>query len=134
MAKAVEIVQQYYKAFNSRDYAGMLALVDPDVCHEPNQGDLRVGKALLAEFLESNDAHYEETLSDFTYLTEPSDQMVAVDFLVDGIYKLTSPGAPPAHGQDYCLRVNAFLDVAQGKIVRIRTYYNLAYWLHLVSA
>ncbi len=33
---SLEIVQNYYAAFNDKNWAGMLALVDPKIRHEPN--------------------------------------------------------------------------------------------------
>lgn len=134
MRTAREVAETYYNAFNLGDYPKMLFLVAEDVRHEPNQGLPRMGKALLSEFLKSNDAAYSEQLSDFTFLEEANGRKVAADFLVTGIYKLAGEGMPPANGQVYKLRVVAVLDVQDGLITTIRTYYNLEEWLRLVSA
>ena len=58
----------------------------------------------------------------------------AAEFVVHGIYKKGEPGLPPAHGQSYILPAGAFLEVQQGKITRVTTYYNLPLWIQMVAA
>ncbi|WP_224996059.1 nuclear transport factor 2 family protein [Cesiribacter sp. SM1] len=131
---ALETIKQYYTAFNNRNYEGMLALVHPDIHHEPNQGETRMGKEKFEEFLRNNDEAYEETLSDMVFFTaEAHESRVAVEFTVNGIYKKGDEGFPAAHGQKYVLPAAAFLEVKDGKIIRLSTYYNLPLWIKLVS-
>lgn len=131
---ALELVQHYYHCFNDKDWAGMLALLSPDVRHEVNQGDVRVGLDRYRAFLAHMDECYEERLDDFVFFTEPSGRRVACEFTVHGTYKKTDGDLVPAHGQQYVLPVGAFLEVAEGKITRVTTYYNLPLWIKLVSA
>jgi steroid delta-isomerase-like uncharacterized protein len=56
-----------------------------------------------------------------------------VEFTVNGIYKKGEEGLPAAHGQSYVLPAAAFLEVKDGKIARVTTYYNLPLWISLVS-
>ena len=130
---SLEIVQNYYAAFNSKNWAGMLALVASDIRHEPNQGEVRVGLEKFTEFLGMMDSSYEETLTDMVFFTEPSGQRVAVEFTVNGIYKQGDAGLPEAHGQTYVLPAAAFVEVSDGKIARVTTFYNLPLWISLVS-
>jgi len=130
---ALDIVQQYYKAFNKKNFEGMLALLHPNVRHEPNQGDVRVGIEKFTEFMQMMDESYEETLTEMVFFTEPADRRVSVEFVVSGIYKKGDEGFPEAHGQKYVLPAAAFLEVADGKISRVTTYYNLDLWIKLVS-
>ena len=111
----------------------MLALVAPQVRHEANQGDARIGLEKFTEFLQNMDESYDETLTDLVFLTEPSNSRVAVEFVVNGTYKKAEAGLPPAHNQSYVLPAAAFLEVSEGKISRITTYYNLPLWIKLVS-
>jgi steroid delta-isomerase-like uncharacterized protein len=53
--------------------------------------------------------------------------------VVNGIYKKGEEGLPEAHGQTYVLPAGAFLEVKDGKITRVTTYYNLTLWIELVS-
>lgn len=131
---ALEIVKEYYACFNQKDWNGMLALLDTDIRHEPNQGEVRIGLEKFAEFMKTMDTAYEETLTDMVFLTEPTDSRVAVEFVVNGIYKQSEPGLPEAHNQPYRLPAAAFLEVNAGKITRVTTYYNLPLWIKLVSA
>lgn len=134
MLTAREVAEAYYNAFNQGDYAKMLSLVDPNVRHEPNQGDPRIGREKLAAFLASNDECYREQLSNFTFLTEPSGLKVAVDFEVTGMYlKQADDTMPPALEQVYSIQVVAIIEVENGLITVIRTYYNLADWLQRVG-
>jgi steroid delta-isomerase-like uncharacterized protein len=130
---ALKTVQAYYTCFNNQDWEGMLALLDPAIRHEVNQGEAQIGVETFRAFLQHMDECYAEQLSDFTYFTEPNDQKVAVEFTVSGVYKKTDPGLPEAQGQTYVLPVGAFLEVADGKIKRVTNYYNLPLWMKLVS-
>ena len=130
---SLEIVQNYYAAFNAKNWAGMLALVAPDIRHEPNQGEVRIGLEKFTEFLGTMDTSYEETLTDMVFFTEPSGQRVAVEFTVNGMYKQGEAGLPEAHGQTYVLPAAAFVEVSDGKIARVTTFYNLPLWIRLVS-
>ena len=130
---SLEIVQNYYAAFNDKNWAGMLTLVAPDIRHEPNQGEARVGLEKFTEFLGMMDTSYEETLTDMVFFTEPSGQRIAVEFTVNGIYKQGEEGMPEAHGQSYTLPAAAFVEVSDEKISRVTTFYNLPLWISLVS-
>jgi steroid delta-isomerase-like uncharacterized protein len=130
---SLDIVQKYYAAFNDKNWAGMLALVAPEIRHEPNQGDVRIGLEKFTEFLGMMDTAYEETLSNMVFFTEPSGKRIAVEFTVNGIYKQGEEGFPEAHGQPYELPAAAFVEVADEKITRVTTYYNLPLWISLVS-
>lgn len=111
----------------------MLSLLHPEVRHEPNQGEVRVGIEKFTEFMQMMDDSYEETLTDMVFFTEPTDTRVSVEFVVNGIYKKGDEGFPEAHGQKYVLPAAAFLEVTGGKINRVTTYYNLELWIKLVS-
>jgi steroid delta-isomerase-like uncharacterized protein len=130
---ALDIVKQYYNAFNEKNFEGMLALLHPEVRHEPNQGEVRVGIEKFTEFMKMMDESYEETLTDIVFFSEPTDKRVSVEFIVNGIYKKGDEGFPEAHGQKYILPAAAFLEVTEGKISRVTTYYNLEHWIKLVS-
>lgn len=130
---ALDIVKQYYNYFNQKDYQGMLALLHPDVRHEPNQGEVRIGLEKFSEFLQHMDESYEETLTDQIYYTEPANTRVACQFVVNGIYKKGEDDMPKAHHQTYVLPAASFLEVLEGKITRVTTYYNLPLWIKLVS-
>lgn len=132
---SLEIAQEYYRHFNNRDWEGMLSLLDPQVRHEPNQGDEpRTGIEKFTEFLAHMDESYEETLTDMVFFSEPAGNRVAVEFTVNGIYKKGEEGLPAAHGQQYVLPAAAFLEFREGKIIRVTTYYNLTRWIQLVSS
>lgn len=130
---SLKIVQQYYAAFNAKNWQGMLALVAPEIRHEPNQGEVRIGIQKFTEFLGMMDTSYEETLTDLVFFTDSSGQRVAVEFTVNGIYKQGEAGSPKAHGQSYQIPAAAFVEVAKDKIIRVTTYYNLPLWISLVS-
>lgn len=130
---ALEIAKQYYAYFNQQDWEGMLSLVHSNVRHEPNQGEVRIGKEDFKVFLQRMEEAYEEQLTDMVFFTEPSGSRIAVEFTVKGVYKEAEEGLPPARGQTYELPAAAFLEVKKGKISRITTYYNLPLWIQLVS-
>lgn len=130
---ALEIVEHYYEAFNNRNWAGMLALLDPQIRHEVNQGETRIGLEKYESFLKHMDESYEETLKDIVLMSDAGGTRIGAEFVVHGIYKKGEEGLPPAHGQSYILPAGAFLEVHNGKITRVTTYYNLPRWIELVS-
>jgi len=130
---ALQIAKQYYSYFNEKNWQGMLSLLDTEIRHEPNQGDVRVGKEKFTEFLQMMDDSYEETLTNMVFFSEPNDSRIAVEFTVNGIYKKGEDDMPKAYGQSYVLPAAAFLEIKNDKIVRVTTYYNLPLWLKLVS-
>lgn len=130
---ALDIVQLYYSNFNAKNWQAMLGLLNPEIRHEPNQGDPRIGIEKFTEFLQMMDDSYEETLTDMVFFKEPSDTRISVEFTVNGIYKKGEDDMPKAYGQSYVLPAAAFLEVNEGKITRVTTYYNLPLWLKLVS-
>lgn len=131
---ALKVVKDYYAYFNSKNWQGMLDLIHPEIKHEANQGDTRVGKELFTEFLAHMDKCYDENLSDMVFFSEESNSRVAVEFVVNGIYKSTDSDLPEAKGQKYVLPAGAFLEVKNGLISRVTTYYNLPLWMGLVGA
>ncbi|HEV7378401.1 MAG TPA: nuclear transport factor 2 family protein [Dyadobacter sp.] len=130
---AIDIVKEYYEHFNSQNWEGMLGLLHEDIRHEPNQGDPRIGIEKFTEFLKIMDTSYQEKLTDMVFFSEPGNTRVAAEFTVNGIYKKGEEGLPEAHGQSYVLPAAAFLEVKEGKISRVTTYYNLPLWISLVS-
>jgi steroid delta-isomerase-like uncharacterized protein len=130
---ALDIVKEYYTHFNNKTWQGMLDLLHEEIRHEPNQGDPRIGIEKFTEFLQMMDTSYEETLTDMVFFSEVGNTRVAVEFTVNGIYKKGEDGLPEAHGQTYVLPAAAFLEVKEGKISRVTTYYNLPLWISLVS-
>lgn len=131
---ALDIAQQYYLCFNEKDWAGMLALLSNDIRHEVNQGETRVGLERYRAFLAHMDECYDERLEGLVFFTEPTGRRVACEFTVHGMYKKTDGDLLPARGQQYVLPAGAFLEVEDGKISRVTTYYNLPLWIKLVSA
>lgn len=130
---ALDTVKQYYEAFNDKDYPAMLSLLDPEIRHEPNQGEPRIGILNFEEFLQIMEDCYDETLTDMVFYTAENGGKVACEFTVNGIYKKADKGLPPAHGQQYVLPAASFLEVRDGKIGRVATFYNLPLWIKLVS-
>ena len=130
---SLEIVRQYYDAFNRQDWEGMLALLDPEIQHDANQGGTYTGLEHYREFLQHMDECYEERLSDMVYMSDDTGDRISCEFTVNGIYKKTDSDLPPATGQPYVLPAGAFLEVKNGKICRVTTYYNLPLWIELIS-
>ncbi|GAB4004779.1 ketosteroid isomerase-related protein [Spirosoma migulaei] len=129
---ALDTVLTYYDAFNRKDWEGMLNLLHPNVQHDSNQGATRFGKEIFSQFLQHMDDCYDETLTDIVIMTEPTGTRAACEFVVNGVYKKTDGDLPAAMGQTYVLPAGSFLEVADGLITRVTTYYNLPLWESLV--
>lgn len=131
---AIEIVTAYYAAFNRGDTPAMLALLTDDVRHDINQSGMEMGREAFAAFLAEMARCYRETLSDIVILSDTGGTRAAAEYVVHGSYLESSPGMPPACGQNYNLPGGAFFEIRGGKIARVTNYYNLPEWLAQVSA
>jgi steroid delta-isomerase-like uncharacterized protein len=127
-----DVIARYYAAFNAGDAAGMLACVTDDVEHRVNEGGIRRGKALFAEFCGHMGVSYAEELRDIVIFQNGA--RAAAEFVVHGRYLQTDPGLPEARGQTYVLPAGAFFDLRDGRISRVTTFYNLRDWVAQVSA
>ena len=129
-----ELIDQYYRAFNAADYAGMLALLSDDVVHDINQGTREVGKPKFTAFLKHMQTCYRERLENIVVMSSPDATRFAAEFVVHGSYLSTDTGLPEATGQTYVLPAGAFLEVKNSQITRVTMYYNLQDWLAQVGA
>lgn len=132
--KTLDLVGRYYAAFNAKNAAGMLDCVADKIVHDVNQGERRSGKALFAEFCNHMDDCYSETLTDMAIMATADGRRAAAEFVVNGTYKKAEAGLPPAKGQHYVLPAGAFLEIEDGRITRVTTYYNLQDWIRQVEA
>ncbi|HEV7266030.1 MAG TPA: ketosteroid isomerase-related protein [Falsiroseomonas sp.] len=133
-AAAEALVRAYYGTFNAGDRAAMCALLAEDVAHDVNQGGRRRGLAAFRAFMAEMDAAYEERLEDIVVMASATGRRAAAEFVVVGRYLRSEPGLPEARGQPYRLPAGAFLEVADGRITRVTTYYNVSEWIRQVSA
>lgn len=131
---ALALVRRYYDAFNRGDVAGMLDCLADDVAHDVNQGGRRLGKIAFAEFCAHMERCYAERLEDVVVMASDDGRRAAAEFVVNGVYKATDSDLPPAAGQTYRLPAGAFLEIRDGRIARVTTYYNLQDWLAQVGA
>lgn len=131
---AHDLIAAYYKAFNAGDGAGMLALVSDDIEHHVNQGQIRRGREKFAEFCAHMGVSYREQLTDIVIFANEDGSRGAAEFVVHGTYLQTDPGLPEAKGQRYVLPAGTFFALAEGRITRVTTHYNLQDWVAQVSA
>ncbi|MEY8840431.1 ketosteroid isomerase-related protein [Cribrihabitans sp. XS_ASV171] len=128
-----ETVKRYFEAFNAGDVEGMLDCLSQDVAHHVNEGQIRRGKEKFAAFCAHMNRCYRENLTDMVVFEAEAGTRAAAEYVVNGTYLETDEGLPAAHGQTYRLPAGSFFDLANGKITRVTTYYNLADWVKQVS-
>ena len=131
---AKTLIESYFTAFNAGRTDDMLALLHDEIEHHVNEGQIRRGKALFADFNAHMTESYRETLTDLVVFANDSGDRAAAEFIVNGTYLKTDEGLPPARGQTYRLPAGSFFTLRDGKIARVTTYYNLADWTRQVSA
>lgn len=130
----IDLIADYYDAFNAGDWERMLAHLAEDVAHDTNQGERQPGKAAFRAFLAHMERCYKERLEDIVIMASDDGARAAAEFVVHGQYLATDEGLPEAKGQTYILPAGAFLELANGKIVRLTMYYNLVDWTRQVAA
>lgn len=131
---AAETAEAYLAAFNRGDTAAMLELVAEDIAHHVNEGGVRTGREAFAEFNAHMTRCYRERLENIVVFGSADPTRAAAEFTVCGEYLSTDAGLPEAKGQTYKLPAGSFFTVAEGKITRITTHYNLSDWLAQVSS
>lgn len=131
---AKTLIHSYFTAFNAGRTDEMLALLHDEVEHHVNEGQIRHGKALFAEFNAHMTESYRENLTDLVVFATETGDRAAAEFIVNGTYLKTDEGLPPARGQTYRLPAGSFFTLRDGKIARVTTYYNLADWTRQVNA
>jgi len=132
--QAVDIIRQYYKAFNEGKLDAFLALMAEDVIHDINQGGREVGKEAFRKFMDRMNRNYKEKVTELVVFSNEKGDRAAAEFLVEGIYMATDEGLPPAKGQRYRLACGAFFTLKGVKIARVANYYNLQEWLLQISS
>lgn len=131
--QAIQLIQDYYQAFNGGDMAKFLSLLTDDVVHDINQGDREVGKDAFGIFMQKMNHHYKEQLVDMVVMANQDGTRGAAEFVVLGEYLNTDEGLPEANGQTYRLPAGAFFEIRDGKVARITNYYNLGNWIEQVD-
>jgi steroid delta-isomerase-like uncharacterized protein len=129
----IQLITNYYAAFNAGDMQTFESLLTDDVAHDVNQGGRETGKAAFRAFMQRMNGAYREHLTDIVVFANADGSRAAAEFIVNGEYLASDPGLPPAHGQKYRLPAGAFFDVRDGKVARITNYYNLQDWIAQVS-
>lgn len=127
------LLKTYFDAFNAKDTDAMLACLSDDVAHHVNEGDVRLGKEKFAAFCAHMTRCYDETLTDMVLFVNEDGSRGAAEYTVNGTYLATDAGLPEARGQTYTLPAGSFFDIAEGKITRVTTRYNLSDWTRQVG-
>ncbi|MFB9222892.1 ketosteroid isomerase-related protein [Paracoccus cavernae] len=122
------LITAYYDAFNAGRTDEMLTMLHDEIEHHVNEGGIRRGKELFAEFNRHMTESYRENLTDMVIFANESGTRAAAEFIVNGTYLKTDEGLPEANGQTYRLPAGTFFEIRDGKIARVTTYYNLADW------
>jgi steroid delta-isomerase-like uncharacterized protein len=129
-----DLINSYYQAFNAGDMNAFLNLLDENVIHDINQGGCQTGKDAFKKFMDHMNHCYKESLTNIVIMTSSDGKYASAKFQVEGTYLATDTGFPAAKQQKYALPAGSFFDVANGKITRVTTYYNLPEWLKQVGA
>ncbi|RYG30991.1 isopropylmalate/homocitrate/citramalate synthase [bacterium] len=131
MGETARLIHAYFEAFNRDDVEGQLATLAGDVAHEINEGPIETGIDAYRAFKQRMDSNYKERIVDLVVF-EQGDRGAA-EFTVNGKYVGTDEGLPEATGQNYSIISGIFVTVANGKIARITSYYNLKSWIAAIG-
>ena len=132
--KTIQLIEQYYAAFNNNDMETFLSLLTEDVIHDINQGKREIGKQAFTQFMACMNHNYKEQLVDMVIMATADGTRAAAEFVVLGEYLQTDEGLPVAQGQKYRLPAGAFFEIRDNKVARITNYYNLQDWIAQVNA
>lgn len=139
--KRLELVKEYFTAFNQGRTKDMLSLLHSEVEHDINQGQTEVGLEAFIKFMNHMDHCYKEELKNMTFFVAESGSKISAEYDVHGTYLKTDGQLPEARNQKYVVRAGSFFefqteknsDQSVEKIKRVTTYYNLPAWINLVK-
>ena len=132
--RAIELVLDYYAAFNRGDWPAMQALLADGVIHDLNEGPREIGLPAFSAFQQRMARSYREQLHDIVVMATQDGTRASAEYVVHGQYIADDEGLPPARGQRYVLPGGAFFGIEGGRIARISNYYNLEDWIAQVRA
>ncbi|MEQ1558397.1 MAG: ketosteroid isomerase-related protein [Methyloglobulus sp.] len=130
---SINLIEQYYAAFNNNDMDTFLNLLTDDVIHDINQGKREIGKDAFKQFMACMNFNYKEQLVDMVIMATSDGKRAAAEFVVLGQYLKSDEGLPAAKGQEYRLPAGAFFEIRDNKVARITNYYNLQDWIAQVN-
>lgn len=131
MTETESLIRAYFDAFNRHDAEALLGTLSEDVIHDINEGGREVGKDAFRKFKAHMDDCYREQITDLCVMVNGN--RGSVEFTCSGTYLKTDGGLVEATGQTYSIPAAAFFEVAEGKIARVTSYYNLREWIAAVS-
>lgn len=133
MQNTIELINNYYDAFNRNDMDSFFHLLHDHVIHDINQNGQEIGKKSFVLFMQRMNHCYHETITNLIIMTNKDPSRAAAEFMVAGTYIATDSGLPEAKGQKYQLPGGAFFEIKDNKIYRITNYYNLNEWLNQIK-
>ena len=77
---AIDLLRQYYAAFNAGDRAAFFSLLTDDVIHDINQGGSEHGVAAFRAFMERMDRCYREQIEDVVIMADETGTRAAAEF------------------------------------------------------
>lgn len=130
---SIQLVKEYYHAFNKEKWEEFFAYLAPNVVHDLNQGPRQVGVPAFREFMQEMVRCYAEQVVNLNVMANAEGTRLAAEFVIEGKYLQSQAGLPEAKGQTYRLPVGAFFEIQDGKVARITNYYNLPEWIRQVK-
>lgn len=128
-----DLIASYFVAFNEGDTTAMLDCLSEEVAHHVNEGEVRIGRDRFADFCAHMTRCYREELTDLVIFVNEEGTRAAAEYVVNGTYLATDGDLPEARGQTYRLPAGSFFTIADGKIIRVTTYYSLSGWIAQIS-
>lgn len=96
---AIDLIQNYHKAFNQKNLDLLLSLLSQNVIHDINEGGQEIGKVPFEKFLKRMELSYDEQVTDVVIFANDAGNRAAAEFWVEGIYLSTDKGLPEAKKQ-----------------------------------
>lgn len=127
------IIENYYDAFNNKDWDRFFSLVDEHVRHDIANGPREVGKAAFKAYMDHRNECYDEQIENIEMEISPEGDEAEVEFDILGTYVKTDGNLPPASGQKYRLSGGAFFTVKGGKVTRLSNFFDPRDWNAQVS-
>lgn len=117
--RALGLVQRYFEALNSQHFDDLETIVSPDIVHDVDSLDRRLGREDFLAYLEARASQYREHAFDIELMVNDDGTRVAAEYTLLGFPLAEHPQEAIAASQTYRISGGLFFQIEDGRITRV---------------
>ena len=113
------LVQRYFEALNSQQLEGMKAIVSPDIIHDVDTVERRLGREAFLAYLGNRADQYREHIFDIELMVNEDGTRAAAEYTLLGFPLSNGPHDELGGSQTYRISGGLFFQIEDGRIARV---------------